>query len=316
MPRLQILSRALGALVLLLGCAYLIPAPAAAAGSAFPETIPLPDGFAPEGIVSGHGTEFYAGSLADGSIYRGDLRTGAGEILVPGTGTPAVGLAFDARTGYLFVAGGEAGTVHVYDARRGSPVGSYELGSGDTFVNDVVVTRTAAYLTDSFQAVLYRVPLSPSGAIPDPADVEALPLSGDFTMAPGFNANGIDSTPTGDALIIVQSNLGLLHRVDPDTGEATQIDLDGASVSAGDGILLEGRTLYVLRNSFNELAVVELDHDLAAGQVVGTVTDPAFQVPTTLLRFGNHIYAVNARFDVPVTPDTEYSIVRIERPRG
>src|SRR5574342_1324997 len=61
--------------------------------------IPLPNGFRPEGIASGNGTTFYAVSLGTGAVYRGDLRTGDGAVLVPGQeGHIAVGLKFDART--------------------------------------------------------------------------------------------------------------------------------------------------------------------------------------------------------------------------
>ena len=52
---------------------------AAPAGAALlPKVISLPDGFRPEGIATGRGTGFYAGSQVDGAIYRGDLLTGRG----------------------------------------------------------------------------------------------------------------------------------------------------------------------------------------------------------------------------------------------
>ena len=57
---------------------------ASAIDGVFPAVIPLPDGFQPEGIVTGRGTSFYVGSLRDGAIYRGDLRTGAGRVFVAG----------------------------------------------------------------------------------------------------------------------------------------------------------------------------------------------------------------------------------------
>src|SRR5512146_757988 len=64
----------------------------------FPKIVHLPNGFQPEGIVIGRGTNLYAGSLANGAIYRADLRTGEGSILVPGhTGDVAVGLDYDRR---------------------------------------------------------------------------------------------------------------------------------------------------------------------------------------------------------------------------
>ena len=46
----------------------------------------------------------------DGSIWKGDLFTGIGEVVVTGDGITAVGLDYDPRSGYLFVAGGASGT--------------------------------------------------------------------------------------------------------------------------------------------------------------------------------------------------------------
>jgi hypothetical protein len=99
--------------------------------------------------------------------------------------------------------------------------------------------------------------------------------------------------------------------VTPQTGVARRIDLGGHLVDAGDGLLLRGRTLYVVRNQFNEIAIVELAPDLSSGEVVGTLTDPRFDTPTTVAAFGDALYAVNARFNTPPTPTTSYTIVRV-----
>jgi sugar lactone lactonase YvrE len=288
---------------------------AALAANAFPKIIPLPNGFQPEGIASGAGTDFYAGSLANGAIYKGDLRTGTGAVLVPGqAGRIAAGLAYDERSGYLFVSGATTGTASVYDTRSGALVATYQLSSGGGFVNDVIVTRTAAYFTDSFNARLFVLPLGPGGALPPADGFQVLPLGGDWVQVPGpfvFNANGIEATPNGDALIVINSNRGEIYRVDPLTGLAELIDLGGASLSAGDGLLLDGKTLYVMRNRLNQIAVVQLANDLAAGAVTGAITDPAFRVPTTIAEHGSSIYAVNARFGTPPGPNVDYDIVRV-----
>src|SRR5215203_5865337 len=73
----------------------------------FPEVIPLPNGFQPEGIATGEGTTFFVGSIPTGAVYRGDLATGEGAILVPAqAGRSSIGMKYDDRTGLLFVAGG------------------------------------------------------------------------------------------------------------------------------------------------------------------------------------------------------------------
>jgi sugar lactone lactonase YvrE len=284
----------------------------------FPEVIPLPDGFQPEGIATGNGATFFVGSIPTGAIYRGDYRTGEGEVLVPAqAGHMAIGLEFDSRTGLLFVAGGPTGMAFIYNGETGANVASIQLASSSpTFINDVVITNDAAYFTDSFQPVLYRVPLQNNGQLPNPAVSEEIPLSGDFQFVPGpnvFNANGIDATPNGKTLIIVNSTLGTLYTVDPDTGEATLIDLGGDTVPNGDGILLHGKTLYVVQNFLNQIAVVDLDSDLSTGSIEGTITSPFFRIPTTIARFGNSLYTVNARFDTPPMPDTEYEVVQVPR---
>lgn len=108
----------------------------AGAGPSFPEVIALPDGFAPEGIAVGKGTTFFVGSIPTGAVYRGDLRTGEGSVLVPGAaGRQAIGMDVDVR-GRLFVAGGPTGRAFVYDGRTGVLLAEYSLTGGTTFVND------------------------------------------------------------------------------------------------------------------------------------------------------------------------------------
>ena len=289
-----------------------LTATTAFAKASFPDTIALPNGWQPEGITVGKGTTFYVGSIPTGAVYRGDLRTGTGATLVQGVaGRAAIGMEHD--RGRLFVAGGGTGKAFVYDAKSGALVRELQLatGGGATFVNDVVVTKRAAYFTDSNRAVLYRVALSKKGAPAHAAT--ALPLGGDFQLVAGFNTNGIDATPNGKTLVIVQSATGTLFRVDPKTGHAKAIDLGGASVSNGDGLLLHGRTLYVVQNQLNRIAVVELAKGFASGTVARTITDPHFDVPTTIDAFGSDLYAVNARFGTPSPSTASYSVVKVRR---
>ena len=68
--------------------------------------------------------------------------------------------------------------------------------------------------------------------------------------------NGIDATPNGKTLLIVQSGTGRLFTVSP-TGVTRAIALTGGeSVPNGDGILLDGRTLYVAQNQLNLVAKI------------------------------------------------------------
>ena len=81
----------------------------------------------------------------------------------------------------------------------------------------------------------------------------------------------------------------------------------------GDGLLLVGRTLYVVQNRDNQIAVVHLKKGLRRGEIKRHLTDADFDVPTTIASKGRFLWAVNARFTTPATPDTTYDVVRVTR---
>jgi hypothetical protein len=130
-----------------------------------------------------------------------------------------------------------------------------------------------------------------------------------------INANGIDATPSGERLVIVNLCTGSLYRLDPASGYATAIDLGGGAVVFGDGIVLNGQELYVVQNFLNQIAVVELSPDLTRGAIAHVITDPDFRIPATAAQFGPALYAVNARFDVAPpdvpSPNVEFEVVRV-----
>src|SRR5688572_19397504 len=131
----------------------------------FASTIQLPNGWLPEGVATGDGATLYSGSRRNGAIYKADLESGQGSIIVTSqAGRMAVGMKFDTRTKYLYVAGGSFGAAHVIDTQTGLTAQTYQfVRSGPSFVNDVIVTSTAAYFTDSMRPLLYRVSLGADG---------------------------------------------------------------------------------------------------------------------------------------------------------
>jgi sugar lactone lactonase YvrE len=278
----------------------------------FPDVIQLPPGFRPEGIEIGRGTTFFTGSVANGAIYRGNLRTGKGATFIAGaTGKAATGIELDRRN-RLWVAGGGTGTATVYNAKTKAVVKTFNFATPPgTFINDVVVTKDAAYFTESMKPVLYKVPIGPGGAI---GDFQTINLGGDYVHAAGFNLNGIDATPNGKTLVAVQSTGGKLYRIDPATGVARLITLaNGATVPNGDGILLKGKTLFVVQNQLNKVAVIALDLNAATGRVTKELTDSDFVVPTTIDDFGKRLYAVNAKFNAVPDPNAAaYEVVQIK----
>ena len=289
----------------LLAAAIVAPALAAPPG---PSSIALPNGWAPEGITAGPGTTVFVGSLTAGGIWRGDVRTGQGAV-IPGTeGTLGVGTEYEAAANRLWVAGGGSGQVHVFDASSGELLQTYTFSPAG-FLNDLVVTDDAVYVTDSSFAWLDVIPINADGSLADPADAFMLPVGGDFSLAPGFNLNGI-VTARG-WLIGVQSNTGKLFRIDPSSGDATEIALGtGVNVINGDGLEVHGRTLYVVQNQNNRVEVFALGPGLASATLQRTLTG-ALDIPTTIAWVAGATYVVNARFNTPPTPDTPYAITRL-----
>jgi hypothetical protein len=284
-------------------------APAVAARDKFadlPTRIDLPPGFQPEGIES-FGPWLFAGGLNDGAIWRGSAVTGKGEVIVQGkSDRMATGLHLD-RLGRLWVAGASTGTVRVYDALTGDLLQTYTF-SGTGFLNDLDISRNAVYITDSMNPQLAVIPLGRFGRLPDPSVVRLMPLTGDFQMQPGFNANGIAAR--GGWLVMVQSNTGFLFRVNPRTGETHRVDTGGYLVTNGDGLERRGRTLYVVRNQDNLVAVLRLSRNLLTARLVGEIIPEAgvVSVPTTATATLRGLYVVNARFGI--TTD-EYWISRL-----
>ncbi|MEU4288092.1 superoxide dismutase [Kribbella sp. NPDC026596] len=279
--------------------------------TAFPARIELPNGFQPEGIAI-RGSTAYFGSLVDGDIYAASLRTGRGKVISQGPGTPSVGLKADNR-GRLWIAGGPTGTGRVVDIRTGKILKSYSLtGVAPTFVNDVVLSKNAAWFTDTSQPAIYQVPIGRNGKLL--TTTRTVPLTGDYVHDPtGFNGNGITLTPDGRALIIVQSSTGFLFKVNPRTGVTKRVDLGATLMTSGDGMLLIGRTLYVVQNFLNQVAVVKLNRTGTKGTLVRTITDPGFDVPTTVAAFGRRLYLPNARFSTPPTATTPYWVTAVRR---
>lgn len=286
-----------------------IAVPAAAAADVFPDRIDLPNGFAPEGIATGRATSFYVGSRTGEGIWRGDYRTGSLSPLVEDSG-PFTGMKVD-RLNQLWVAGAESGTGHVFDAATGAPIATYEFASGATFVNDVVVTHDAAWFTDSFQPVLYRVELNADGTPSD--EWRTVDLNGVAFQANTFNVNGIDASADGRTLVLVHSTTGELYRFDTTSETASLIDTGSAGFVNGDGVLLVGSLLYVVQNADQQVSVVRLNSDLSFGTLVDVITPDGVDTPTTAARFGSAIYLVNARFGATPGPSVPYWATRIDR---
>jgi hypothetical protein len=297
--------------LLILAALVAAPTPAVASPSSEhrPSLIVLPGANSAEGIAKGRGATFYAGELFTGDIFRGNVRRGTAQRFIDAPdGRNALGMVFDHRHDLLFVAGGQTGQGYVYDTRSGATVKSYQFGGAETsLINDVTLTAHGAWFTDSFQSVLYFVPLSKG----QPGNFQTLQLTGPAADLSGaFNLNGIRAADHGRALIVAHTGNGALYTVDPKTGGSATIA--GISVPNVDGIELSGKRLWAVQNSDNQITRIRLNDNLTAGTVEKVIKNPNFQTPTTAARFGNTLAVVQAKFNTgfPPTADT-YEVVLV-----
>jgi sugar lactone lactonase YvrE len=275
------------------------------------KVIVLPGATSAEGIAAGTGSTFYAGDLFAGDIFRGDIRRGTAERFIDAPdGRMAVGLKADTHRGLLFVAGGSTGQAYVYSIRTGATVATRQLATANTsFINDVAVTRGGAWFTDSTQAKLFFLPVGRHGT---PGAVRTLDLTGPAAdTSADFNLNGIAATPDGRTLIVAHSGTARLYTVNPATGASALIE--GVEVPNVDGIVLDGRRLWVVRNFDNQIVRYHLAGDLSRGTLQKVITSSAFAVPTTAALFGYRLAAVNSHFDTGIPPTApEYEVVVVD----
>ena len=113
----------------------------------------------------------------------------------------------------------------------------------------------------------------------------------------GFNLNGIDATEDGRYLVAVQSNTGELFSIDPESKEIVEINLGGETLANGDGLLLDGRTVYVVRNEQALIVPVKLSGGYISGEVREPFIDPSLAFPTTIAKTDGRLLVVNSQFD-------------------
>lgn len=293
---------------LLLGAALLQPAAATAQEApAQPSSYTLPgEAVFPEGIAA-FDDDFYVTSTTDGTVFRGDVDDPATRVfLPPGSDgrTAAVGLKTSRDGRRLIVAGGATGRVDVYSTRTGRLIRTFTNGGGagaPTFLNDVAVAPNGdAYVTDSVRPVLYRIPAAQirnGRRQTQPLQVFRRFGGTAFTYRAGFNANGIAITPAGKYAVIVQSGTGKLFRVGLQDSSVKRVQTGAARVLNGDGLVLRGSTLYVIRNRQELITKIQLSRFARRGTVVSETTDESLAFPTTAAVVGDRMLLVNSQFD-------------------
>jgi sugar lactone lactonase YvrE len=310
------MPRRLRSLLVLAAVAASVVAGAGAMAAGRPSVYTLPgDAVFPEGVaLDPRGTSIFVSSTTDGTIFKG--RIGQAELtpLAPGGAggrTTANGLQVDGR-GRLFVAGGATGKVFVLRASDGRTLQVLDSrpDTGRTFINDVALAPSFVYVTDSVRPVILRAATSGVGV----DELEPwLDLAGTpFVYRDGVNANGIASFARGGLLVVVQFNTGKLFRIDTRTRAVSEIDLGGAAVAGGDGLVADGDRLFVVRHLDGQITEVRLLRGRREGRIGATITGGGLMFPTTAARAGERLLVVNSQFDQrggrPVLPFTVASV--------
>ncbi|MBA8923797.1 sugar lactone lactonase YvrE [Kutzneria viridogrisea] len=281
--------------------AFTVPATAAPAHGhecgGYPITINGRNAF-PESVAADN-HYVYTASIADGTVYRGRVGARTLDPFLPGGQdgrTQATGVKITGDR--LLVAGAFTGRFFVY-ADNGKLVASYTVpDTGEpTLVNDGAVTPDGdVYITDSFRAVVYRIP---AAAVHAPATGAQRTLEVAYHLpdyvAGKSNGNGIVAAPNGKSLIIGYWYSGALYRLTLATGEVRKIT--APPLTSADGIARRGNTLYVARSVNNEIATVRLSEDDTQASIVSERTYPGADTTTGVAVSGDRLLVTNSQMD-------------------
>lgn len=304
--------------LIVIGIAVVELAPVAGAYDTHGRTHILPGRTAfPESIGTDQRTgTFFTGSLIDGTVYRGSLDRPAAEVFLPAGSderSNVAGVKVD-RDGRVWVADAFNGRVLVY-AQTGRLLHTFLLtGRGTPTVNDIAFTKGLAYITDSARPFLYRIQLN---AARDPGTTTVTPwldvssvvryATGDGPL--GVNLNGIVASADGRTLLAVQTNTGVLFRVDVAAGTIEKVAVEGAELSFGDGLLRRGRDLYVARNAANEIVKLKLRRGWRSATLDVRITSDQFAFPTALGALGSRLLVTNAQLNAVGSPQLPFTVV-------
>ena len=257
----------------------------------------------PEGVAV-DGERFYVSSTSTGAIFRGHVdRPRASVYLAGGADGRTTAIGLEAVRKRLIVAGGATGRLFVYSTATGRFVRDYTTAptaARPSFVNDATAAPGGdIYVTDSVRPAIHRVPADSIRHKSTNTDALSvfIDLTGTaFRQQAGFNANGIEATPDGRYLLVVQSNTGKLFRIGIADRSVTEVSLGAETLRNGDGLELQGHRLYVARNRDGIVVRVDMSRDYASGRVVRALSGP-FRYPTTIAGYERRLLVVNSQFD-------------------
>lgn len=307
MSRITSTVLSLAALLSACGCGSpTVPPPAEAPAPPAPRRIELPASVSfPEGVAydAAAGT-LYTASAEDGTVIRVNASTGVAEVVTPaGTLMPVDATTFPGPLGMevdagnrLWIAGGFTGKVWVVNVADGAVVKEVTVPTAPkSLINDMAIIGTTGYFTDTFVPTLWRLSGEGGtfGEIEPWLDLTGTPIE---YGGEGPNLNGITVTPDGQTLIVVHMGTGQLFTIDVATRAIAPIDTAGADLTTADGLVLDGHTLYVIRQGAQEIVTISLNAERTSGTVVSRFTE-GLAWPATAARVGEDLVVVNTQFN-------------------
>lgn len=258
----------------------------------------------PEGIaIDTRDGSAYVGSSTEGHLWRIAPGAQQAQMLQAGGAVgrqAAYGMKVDA-VGRLWVAGGAQGSVAIVDLASASTLAVLKGPPGThTFLNDLVLAADGyAYVTDSLSPVILRTRHSggPPGALEPWLDLSGTSLRHHPNE---LNLNGIVASPDGRWLLAVQLVTGQLWRIDTKSRAVDEVRVEGlppGGLRNGDGLVLQGKDLYVLRNQDNEVVRLALAEGWSSARAVQRITDPRLRFPTTAAVTGGNLMVVNGQLN-------------------
>lgn len=281
---------------------------------------------------------FYTTSLVNGTVYRGSLNSTSVEVFLdPGSSglKSAAGIRVDEKSHLWIIDPG--GRVFVYDTDKKVKLHTFVLeGEGVPIVNDLTLSQGFAYVTDSGRPFLYRLPVTAADTLGETKvepwlTVDPPIFYGHAAIPFSINLNGIVASPDGKTLLTIQSDAGILYRVDVEKAKAekpieaiirvevspkrpTKLTYRAADPCAelyrfvmqifsmnplfcGDGLLLVDQYLHVARNITNEIVTLKLSDNYRSAELVTTTKSKEFAFPTGLAKLNDRLLVTNSQLN-------------------
>lgn len=255
----------------------------------------------PEGVAFDAKTRrFFATGLLSGQITQIDAATGVETLFHQNEGDPLQfsGAKVDVERRRLWVCGSDIsvprGGVSVFDVDTGALLHHFPLVVGG-MCNDVCLDDAGvAYVTDSFQPVIFRADLADRSAREFVRDDQMAAPMGQFGL------NGIAITPDGTHIIGGFSSPSKLFLIPlTSSGPVREIALSGDPFAVpgdhhftgADGIIFIGETLYVVNDGAIQ-AVGFAGGDYSAGRVKNALApEPGLTTATVV---DGELYVIKA----------------------